>query len=391
MHSVAHSPLVLMNPLSEVKFTLKTQPGKTFSGEYIGHDFVHYPTNENEHPEYFSYKEVDSFTYEETYSGFDPYKNNLEALQMLLHFLPSRTEVEIACIYHAGCPDGLMSAAVVKHKFPNHNIQFIEGRHGQEIDIDSLAGKVVFITDFSFAPETLYKISKVAFKFIMLDHHQSAMEKVQDSFRESWFSEMIIKDSIIFADQKSGCGLTWEILFPNFPVPQPIKYIQDGDIWTWKEPYAKQILPAIYFQTERTVDGFYKLLTEPFYANQYMSTGLILEKQKEKHVQEIVKASLQTAEIYGYKVGIVNCNSVYASDVGHYVIEQTNAGYEYAIVYRFTPDGVKLSLRSDDHLANVSLIATEHFNGGGHRNASGGILTPQEFYNKILSKVIPNE
>lgn len=386
MRSVASSPLLLTPPTADVHFTLKGSD-VVYSGEYIGHDFVHYPSNLNQHPEYFSYKDVDKFS-TQSELGDDFYEDRLAHLAFMLRLLGADLQQEIACIYHAGCPDGLMSAAIVKHRFPYHKIDFIEGRHGKEIDISALKDKVVFIVDFSFETETLYKISDTCKTFIMFDHHQSAMGRLQEDYREIAFQNMISKDTIVLADQKSGCGLTWEILFGQYNMPAPVRYIQDADIWTWKEPSARQIVPAIYFQTERTVDGFYKLLTEIFYANQYMTIGTILEKQTANHVKEIVKATLQTALIGGHRVGIVNCNSVYASEAGHYVLEKCTERFDYAIVFRFTRDGVKLSLRSDDNRPDVSHISSEYFNGGGHRNASGGVLTVEEFNEKILSKVI---
>lgn len=376
--SVANSPLLILPDRLEYQFQLKNSK-EVLTGTFIGHDFIHYPDNLNDHPIYYSYKDVNTFYNKETVSL-------LNQLDQILKIAKDDTNTPVTCIYHAGCSDGLMSAAIVKHYFKNHEVNFVEGRHGETVDPNNYKGHFILMVDFSYETNLMSQLAEVSKEFVIFDHHKTTMERIQDDYDN--LTQFLSKSYIVIADMMSGCGLTWYMLFKdvyNRVMPQPVQYIQDGDLWTWIIPDSKIILPAIYFNTSKTIDSYYKLLTESFNKEWYLEVGRILSQQKTNHVKDIVKATYQTVVFDGKTIGIANCNYMYASEVGHYIIE--NYPVDYSFVYRLTSDGVKISLRSDDHLADVSYIAQKHFNGGGHRNASGGCISFEQFYDIILKNI----
>lgn len=382
MKNVANSPLIVL-PHSQdqtLYFMLKNS-SKILSGEFIGHDFVHYPTDETAELLYYSYQEVECFEYET-----DLYEYTLAKLQSKIR-QSSVGEHQITCVYHGHCSDGLMAASVVKERFKHRTVNFVEGRHGSDIDVSQFQDQVVFIVDFSFDYKVLSAISEVAQCVIVLDHHKSTMEHMQENRHEKLLEDFLKNNFVVLADQKSGCGLTWEILFPNEKLPEAVAYIQDSDIWTWKKEAAKIIVPALYFYTEMTVDGYYNLLTTPFDFDKLYQTGSILKQQNDNHVQEIVKGTIQTVKLHGKTIGIANCNFMHASLVGHYIMDNYPK-YDFAMAYRITGNGVTLSLRSEDHKDDVSYFAQTYLGGGGHRNAAGARLSVEEFFDLILKNVV---
>lgn len=382
MKQVSSSPLLVLpsDQNQGLHFMLKDSP-KILSGEFIGHDFVHYPTNETAELLYYSYADVECFEYASTV-----YEDTLSKLQAEIKKASVGIH-PITCVYHGHCSDGLMSAAVVKYRFKHREVNFVEGRHGSEIDISQFAGQVVFIVDFSFDSKVLADIGKVAECVIVLDHHKSTMDHMQEDRHERHLMDFLKDNFVIIADQKSGCGLTWEILFPNTLLPEPVAYIQDSDIWTWKKESAKVIVPAIYFYYEMTVEDYYNFLTTPFDFDKLYQTGSILKQQNDNHVKDIVKGTIQTVNLHGYTIGIANCNFMHASLVGHYIMEN-HPKYDFAMAYRITGGGVTLSLRSEDHKADVSYFAQTYLDGGGHRNAAGARLSVEDFYALILNNVV---
>lgn len=385
MKTVAHTPLLIISPVRghELNFKLKDSK-ETLSGQFLGHDFVHYPEDETKELLYYSYQDVECFEYETDIHEQTRAKLYAEVERASLGIHP------ITCVYHGHCSDGLMAAAVVKERFKHLEVNFVEGRHGSEVDVSQFEGQFVFIVDFSFDSKTLFAIGEVAEQVIILDHHKSTMEQMQDDCDEEYLISFLETNYVVLADQKSGCGLTWEILFPNKDIPDAVGYIQDSDIWTWKKEAAKIIVPAIYFYYDMTVDAYHTFLTSPFDFDKLYQTGSILKQQNDKHVEEIVKGTIQTVKYGGKTIGIANCNFMHASLVGHYIMDNYPK-YDFALAYRITGNGVTLSLRSDDHKADVSAFAQTYFGGGGHRNAAGARLTVEEFYENILKNVVKDK
>lgn len=382
MKNVANSPLIVLPSThnQDLYFMLKGS-SEILPGEYIGHDFVHYPESETSELLYYSYQDVECFEYET-----DIYEQTMANLHATIK-KASVGQQPITCVYHGHCSDGLMSAAVVKERFKHRTVNFVEGRHGSDIDVSQFEGHVVFIVDFSFDSEVLSEIGKVAACVIVLDHHKSTMERLQEDRHDLNLIGFLRHNFVVLADQKSGCGLTWEILFPNEPLPEAVAYIQDGDIWTWKKEASKIIVPALYFYYEMTVEAYHNMLVSPFDFDKLYQTGTILKQQNDSHVKEIVKGTLQTVKLHGKTIGIANCNFMHASLVGHYIMDN-HPKYDFAMAYRITGNGVTLSLRSEDHKDDVSYFAQTYLGGGGHRNAAGARLSVEEFFDLILKNVV---
>lgn len=378
MKNVSQTPLIILPGRPSVSFTVKGSD-TILDGSFIGHDFIHYPESVNEHPYYYSYKDIESYQYDQ---DLDDLK--LKNLYTLLNNVKYDSKIPVTCIYHAGCSDGLMSAAVVKKFFKNHEVNFVEGRHGESINVEDYKNQLVLIVDFSFDTDILQALSKLSYNLIVLDHHKTLMDKIQEDYDN--LNDLLTNSYIVVSDLLSGCGLTHTVLFSEDLLPEAVKYIQDADVWTWTQLNSKLIVPAIYFYVEKDFDKYYDLLVKPFDYQYLLNIGTILQKQSESHVKEIVKSTYQVVNYRGYRIGIVNCNSIYASLAGHYVLEHKDV--DFALVYRFTRRGVLLSFRSDELRPDVSIVAQETFNGGGHRNAAGGSVDIPTFTNLILNNIV---
>ena len=88
----------------------------------------------------------------------------------------------------------------------------------------------------------------------------------------------------------------------------------------------------------------------------------------DQKVAEIGRLS-RRGMIDGNEVPLCNCPPMFASEVGHWLLEE-NPFAPFAATYSDQGKSRGYSLRSRDDRLNVSEIARK-FGGGGHRNAAG--------------------
>src|SRR6266568_4571929 len=79
-------------------------------------------------------------------------------------------------ISHAHCSDGLSAAWVFYKIYPDAT--FVFAKYGDAPP--DVNGKEVYILDFSYPRETLLKTNAQARGLLVLDHHKSAKEDLED-------------------------------------------------------------------------------------------------------------------------------------------------------------------------------------------------------------------
>ena len=153
---------------------------------------------------------------------------------------PDLNDPQPLVIYHGrNCPDGF-AAALAAWRFYRGQAEFLALDHGQITSVDelpALAGRAVYILDFSFGPELLQAVEARAAQLVLLDHHKSAAEKL---------SGFACRCGVLHFDMsKSGARLAWEFFHPEGEVPALVRYIEDRDIWAWQYPESGAFLSAL--------------------------------------------------------------------------------------------------------------------------------------------------
>jgi oligoribonuclease NrnB/cAMP/cGMP phosphodiesterase (DHH superfamily) len=148
-------------------------------------------------------------------------------------------------IYHANCTDGFASAwafQLLKAK-DYKDVSYIADTYGGEPNKgeEVLDGKDVYILDFSYTRDELIRMCVYANKVILIDHHKTAQEAL-----ENW-EDKPANLEINFDMSKAGCLLTWEYFneventLSHETPPKLIQYIADRDIWAFKLSNSKEI------------------------------------------------------------------------------------------------------------------------------------------------------
>lgn len=265
-------------------------------------------------------------------------------------------------IYHGNCADGF-SAAWVFHHYHRHRAlgaapQFVPGRYGYPPP--DVAGRDVFLVDFSYKREVVAAMLAVARRVTLIDHHQSALQDLAD-----------LPGLIAYTDlNRCGATLAWDYLFPGEQRPLLLGHIEDRDLWRFKLPHTREIQSAV-FSLEYTFENWDRLMASDVHDLVAMTAqGAAIERKHRKDVRELVATTRRRMTIAGHDVPVACLPYTMASDAGELLAQ----GEPFAAVYWDTAEHRQFSLRSRDGGLDVAVIC-ESFGGGGHRQAAGFRVT----------------
>ncbi len=261
-------------------------------------------------------------------------------------------------IYHGGCPDGFAAAYAVSRHFllkTGQECELLPGVYGQEPP--DVAGRDLYIVDFSYRRDALKRICRSARSVIIIDHHTSAEQDLAGLEREH------DNLKVVFDMNRSGAVLTWEY-FHDTPPPRLLLHIQDRDMWR--------------FQLEGTSDIYAALISRPFELSAWerlcsgedalkplLGEGRAINRYRRRMIDLHMKKAVMTT-VAGYRVPVVNCYEDIMSDL----VGELSHGHPFAVGYQDQGSLRKWSLRSNSSGMDVAAIASR-FGGGGHLHAAG--------------------
>ena len=279
-------------------------------------------------------------------------------------------------IYHDNCADGFGAAWAAWFKFHdnadyfpmNYNDKRVELHDGHLNFPVSLAGRDVFILDFSFKPEIMGAMLKVANHVTWIDHHKTAFEDYNfDPTMRHEATDPELNWTYVLDPNHSGCVLAWRHFNPGFVMPIGLDYIEDRDLWKWCMPKTRDFATGLRsepFSFER----FNRVMWLPDIA---IDVGQSMNKLFDQQLADVTKRPMPV-DLYDVDDVMhgglcVNCTPNFSSEAGNILAKQSET---FGMTWVLSNDGhVHVSLRSVGEF-DVSKIA-RNYGGGGHRNASG--------------------
>jgi oligoribonuclease NrnB/cAMP/cGMP phosphodiesterase (DHH superfamily) len=262
---------------------------------------------------------------------------------------------KIAVIYHRNCPDGFGAAWAAWRKFKDKAI-YLAVEHQTNLP-DIRAEEVYFLDFFPSDRAKIQEFKKKNGRIVALDHHISQKDLLECA------------DQSVFSLKHSGAVLAWKYFQPKKPVPQLLRYIEDGDLWLFRLPKSRELLSAL--DTFNFDFDLWNKLARDFESGRqrkkYAEMGKAIEAYKEKTIQKIVLAA-EKVEFAGHRILAANSPSL-VSEIGHALALKTD---DFAIVWRYRNGRLEVSLRSAGK-TDVAKIAAEK-GGGGHKSASGFVI-----------------
>jgi hypothetical protein len=268
-------------------------------------------------------------------------------------------------VYHGGCWDGFAAAATAYRAVTSGS-----GRDAPDLvpafygaaPPGGIDGRRVMICDFSFPAEVMVDIAARAAHVTWIDHHKTAIDAMtgKTAVLEAAGHEVIVDMG------RSGAGLTWEYFHPDGPVPWPVRYVEDRDLWRRALPDHDAVTMWIRSH-EMTLDSWGRILHTPL-ADAAVE-GEAMAAYHRRLVENAADAGFW-ATIPGWEQPIPLAAASYTlgSDVSNVLLDRTGATVAGYLLHN-TAGLVQYGLRS---VAGVdcSVVATFH-GGGGHPQACG--------------------
>jgi oligoribonuclease NrnB/cAMP/cGMP phosphodiesterase (DHH superfamily) len=278
-----------------------------------------------------------------------------------LFVFPDRSDPNPLILYHGrNCPDGF-AAALAAWLYYGGKAEFVALDHGDVkslADLPAVAGRAVYILDFSFADDILRAIEERAAKLVMLDHHLSAAEKL---------SGFQCHCGVVHFDmKKSGARLAWEFFHPDKPLPDLVRFVEDRDIWVWQYPESAGFLAALdmepfEFVRWQNIAGF-----DASELARYIERGRAMDEKFLK-LAELIAEGAQPIVFNGVTGLMVNAPGVFHSQVGDMLCKKSGS---FALLWTVDKNAVvKCGLRSMPGFNCIPLAAS--MGGGGHAQACG--------------------
>jgi len=291
-------------------------------------------------------------------------------------------------IYHDHCTDGF-GAAYAAWLTLGDAAEYLPMSYGQPLT-RPVAGRDVYILDFSFPPEETRRIIREAAHTVWLDHHKSAFEawcgeykrgmrRVEDD-RDQGYGDATYK--IILDDNKSGARLAWGY-FRSRTVPLKVRLIDDRDRWQFHYADSKAFHAGLQLRKPWTFDDWHNL-NEDKVIEQGRTALAVYQQQIDDRVWVANRVTIVPGVIDShlsylppwlwslsnqcYVAGLAVNSPIHQSEIGH---ELATASGTFGLVWYYdaATGRANCSLRSNGDY-DVSLIA-KAFGGGGHQNAAG--------------------
>ena len=292
-------------------------------------------------------------------------KKTILPLQLLV--APDKNDPAPLVLYHGrNCPDGF-GAALAAWLYYGEGAEYLGLDHGDVSTLDDLppvAGRAVYILDFSFEASLMQGIDERAAKLVLLDHHQSAADKL-GRFQCRC-------GAVHFDMSQSGAMLSWKFFFPEQPVPDLIRYVQDRDLWHWAFPESAPFLSALDLEPNEFPRWAEIAAFTPEQVAEFGQRGSAMNEKFLSLCRDIAQGAAPIT--FNGQAGVmVNCPGAFTSEVGNMLSAECGS---FALLWSVSKDGtVKVGLRAVPTFNAIPLA--ESMGGGGHPQACGFRMGPE--------------
>jgi oligoribonuclease NrnB/cAMP/cGMP phosphodiesterase (DHH superfamily) len=238
----------------------------------------------------------------------------------------------------------------------------------------------VYVVDFRFTTEEFESLIAQGWGVHWCDHHATGIEEAAK------FSKTYRDMGGNCSSDKAGAQLTWEYLYPDFPIPLAVYYVSKWDLWDHTDPKTIPFNRGLGM-TETTdpakpqaMDMWVELFENNREGNnrtwnaldQVMNLGVIGEAMKAQYDFNIAKNAYYVPDWYGYRTVALNSYVLDSYCIFEHKSKWEELDPEVLVWYYQTSDGQwSYSLRSYPGTnTNVRELA-EKLGGGGHDGAAG--------------------
>lgn len=287
---------------------------------------------------------------------------------------------KIHVIYHDPCYDGFASAWLMHLWFKSNpinlckEIKFYPGKYGMPFPVEANSKDEVYIVDFSFPREVCVEMYPKFKKFVILDHHKSAIDKLRD-----------LDYLGVFDTTHSGVGLTYKYIMGQLggfgyleqekvdSVYTIVSYVEDRDLYLFNFDETKNFYHYLSVVDKKFLNWDIMLsLIAIGDIHRMLMIGCNIRIAESMYIENILSRSKKIFKIEDpllgvtYSIPAFNVSKEYGSDLCNTYMKNTLENF--CIYYHIESDKVVFGIRSvgDSDCIKIAQI----FEGGGHLNAS---------------------
>jgi hypothetical protein len=293
----------------------------------------------------------------------------------------SRPATEPLIIHHRGCADGICGAMVIWLGLGRRG-ELRAAQYGEPPpDVEEVAGREVWIVDFSYPREVLLRLHETARALVVLDHHKTAEASCRGlpfcTFDMERSGARLALDRLDMAPNWTGLSSAEQVA-----IEAVVDYVEDRDLWRFDLPHSQEI-NAYLASWPRTLDAWVAILDRikgKWAWADIVGQGTAILR-RERQLVEIMCGNARPMRGPGpdrdsERLLLVNAPVLQSEVAGELAARD---GVDYAVAWWQRSDGqYQYSLRSTGGL-DVAAIAQE-FGGGGHAQAAGFTSDLAPFY-----------
>ena len=255
---------------------------------------------------------------------------------------------------------------------------------------------MVYVTDLWLEEPTLSKVatdSKLKNKFIVFDHHESA---IKEGYNKYDFTTIKITDE---KGKCAGTSLFYEYLINNNlisnnkAIKEYVELTRRYDTWEWKNIYNDETAHELTLLFDVVgCDDFINLMISKLSKDsdkfEFDEIEEMLINNKKKQVMEKLvyyTKNIEVKDVLGNKAGIVFIDYEYRNDLAEY-LKQIN--YDIDLIIEIAMDYGTISYRTVREGFKVRKIA-EYFGGKGHDYTASSpiyLKTKGDIINMLLKR-----
>ena len=272
---------------------------------------------------------------------------------------------ETLILYHADCDDGF-GAAYAAWLSLGDGAEYHPVHHGDQIAVERLKDRQLFILDFSFPPDVLRTMAQHAAQIVLLDHHKSAAQQ--------WAGvEPIANVALQFDMDRSGAQLAWDYFHSGSIRPPLIDHIGDRDLWRFALNDTQAFCAGLSLIPMR-FESWQDAATHP---EELIAKGHTVLEVLQRQIDSALRKDLRPVTLCGHQGLATNAISN-TSEIGQAIAKRSGT---FSLTFFIKGDKAICSLRSIAPF-DVSVLAA-HYGGGGHAQASGFAVQIERFFSEI--------
>lgn len=293
--------------------------------------------------------------------------------------------MKTAVIYHSNCYDGLTAAWCAWRKFRQTAQYFSAGFYDKALP-EFLEPTHIYVLDFSYPVETFELWLSQGHSITILDHHASAIQKLQPFFDANKHNRNL---EAVFDNERSGAGIAFNYFNHGRPFPRLVELVQDRDLWRFNfGNISRHLYSYMQFRIEfsdpleklfEVLDMIHESLEQPT-KSPIMEKGEVLSESYYKFCRNFADNRIMV-KVPGWHNGlefpVLTTNKMFGADTCSYLLKS----FDYKVAGYFfleKPNLWNWGMRGSGpyHVADLCT----RYGGGGHIHAAGfSVTTPSPF------------